>query len=817
MSGVAPIVVASSDATSSVLAYRSVLATQQGGGGGGGGVTQIVGGTGVTVTPAGGTGVVTIAATASGGVTSIASANANLTVSPGGGTGAVTLTVPTQAVPNPLLDASLGINTTGAGATAIGSTVSGAVSITSPTATVNAAGTGTTDIGSTTSGAVSVTSPRVTINTTGSGFTTIGNTSKGVSVLGDFGGQTVNSVYTLVTGTAPSSANWVSVTTNAGSTPATYIAAAFNGFIYRIPSSTGVSIAASPSAQNWSFVATNYGSTSNNVAIAGVTGGKIWKTANLTSTNFSEITTSPSANWTFASQTVSGGIVATSSNAGIYASSDSITFTQSNAPTGENYTYICGSGFGANYLYACTASGKVYTNTDSAYLVWVQLTGAPAGLSFTSIAGGGNPNSSLANFVLYVTTTTGTVYVVTTPTATPVWTLLPINGNIAFTSFLSNTTSLYVCVATTGGLVSYLKPGVSATVLANWQTSDTGSGLLSAVAFYNGATGLGIIVGRNTGALSYSVSAPFSFASQSSLSLGSVGPLSIGGTSTTTGDILTTGNLQINYVNPGGPTFIGRTNTGIATTIVGGPVNINNNVTAATNIGTGNNPSATTIGNIGYGTVSLLSPALTVNTSGTGTTTIGSTTGGAVTLRSSTSISINSTGTGNTNIGSAAGGTVTFAGTVVGLPATSAPPYASYQAPTGSTALSVGGATTIPLSTTTVFTGGFFLNTATNAFRINQSGYLRITLLFGIQNLASQPGRFAVLLDDGTPIPNTTQGYLATNTPSPNIEGSTYTYSNTLPYTSGTYITAKIFAQDISLSLSNSINPAATLFVECLS
>jgi hypothetical protein len=158
-------VVASSDGTSSVLAYRGVLATQQGGGG----VTRIVGGTNITVDPPGGVGVVTVTATggAGGGVTSIASANANLTVSPGGGTGAVTLTVPTQGVPNPILDASLGINSTGTGATTIGSTTAGTIALVSPNVRINATGPGITQIGNTTGGPANVNGSSMLIQTPG--------------------------------------------------------------------------------------------------------------------------------------------------------------------------------------------------------------------------------------------------------------------------------------------------------------------------------------------------------------------------------------------------------------------------------------------------------------------------------------------------------------------------------------------------------------------------------------------------------------------------------------------------------------------------
>jgi hypothetical protein len=59
-------------------------------GGGGGGVTQICGGTNVTISPACGTGIVTICSTASGGVSSIVQGT-GICISPACGTGAVTI------------------------------------------------------------------------------------------------------------------------------------------------------------------------------------------------------------------------------------------------------------------------------------------------------------------------------------------------------------------------------------------------------------------------------------------------------------------------------------------------------------------------------------------------------------------------------------------------------------------------------------------------------------------------------------------------------------------------------------------------------
>jgi hypothetical protein len=850
------------------LAYRNVLATQQGGGGGSGGVTQIVGGTGVTVTPPGGTGVVTIAATASGGVTSIASANANLTVSPVGGTGAVTLTVPTPAVPNPLLNAALGINTTG------------------------------------------------------TGTTTIGNTTGNVVINGSLaGGPFLNTTpYVAVTGAAPSNANWVSIGSNSATsaTSATFLAAARDGFIYRI-SSTGVSTAVSP-VQSWSCLSLSY---SSNPAYAGVSGGKIWRTDFWPSNNFTEITASPTAIWTSIQNNSNGtiGLVAAAAGVGIYGSSDEVTFTLSNAPVDETYTSIYGAVGNANAYYACTSSGKLYRGTDAFGLTWVLLTGTPAGLSFTSIRGTNTAGGSLFG-QFYIASTSGVTYLVTNATtATPTWTLLPVSGQ--YLSYNRTGVAENYALASASGIVSFLPAGLSPTTLANWTVFDTGSGLLSSIGLYGPNTaGSSILIGRNTGALSYTTgSVTFLLKSQGtvgmsgasingpttilgltninttgsnlttigntgsnvlinsstnnqlantlSLNTSGTGNTSIGNTSGTAGAVTLLGNTSINAtgtktttigniasgagtnvsiigaslvginnITGGGATTIGNTVAGVVT-LVGSATNINTTGTGVTTIGsatsgtlnlisgTGNVLVANSgggfavIGQSSSGTVGIYSGDLRMNTVGSGITTIGSTSSGTVALVSPT-INVNSTGTGNTNIGNATGGTTTFTGPVVGLPATSAPPYASYQAPTGTTVLSVGTATTIPLSAITVNTGGFFLNTSTNAFRIPQSGYLRITLLFGIQNLASHPGRFAVLLYDasagspGTPIANTTQAYLATDTPSPHVEGSTYTYSNTLPYTAGTFISAGIFAQDISLSLTNTINPAATLFVECL-
>ena len=244
MSGLAPIVVASSDSTSSVLAYRNVIATQQGGGG----VTRIVGGTNITVTPPEGIGVVTIAATGSagGGVTSIASANANLTVSPVGGTGAVTLTVPTQAVPNPILDASLGINTTGTGTTTIGSTAAGAIGLVSPTVNINRSGTGLTQIGNA-SNVTDIIGTNLTFNSTGTGITQIGNTGTGgpvqIYAQNSMLVQTPTSVLEMVGSTANlyaptlniNSGGSLSGNTNIGNTTGT---TTFTGTVVGLPAAT---------------------------------------------------------------------------------------------------------------------------------------------------------------------------------------------------------------------------------------------------------------------------------------------------------------------------------------------------------------------------------------------------------------------------------------------------------------------------------------------------------------------------------------------------------------------------------------------------
>lgn len=187
MSGVAPIVVASSDATSSVFAYRGVLATQQGGGGGS--VTNpIINATlGLNTT---GTGTTTIGSTTAG----------------------------TVAVVSP----NVNINTSGSGATVIGNPTTGnSVALVAPAVIVNTTGTGTTTIGSSGAGTVALVSPTVTINTTGTGNTNIGNATGTTTFTGTvvgLGSGTVTSVTAassnIVIGGTPTVAPTVNLSAN---------------------------------------------------------------------------------------------------------------------------------------------------------------------------------------------------------------------------------------------------------------------------------------------------------------------------------------------------------------------------------------------------------------------------------------------------------------------------------------------------------------------------------------------------------------------------------------------------------------------------
>jgi hypothetical protein len=98
-------------------------------------------------------------------------------LTPPTGVGDVTLTVQAATVPNPILDAALGLNSTGDGTTRIGS--GGAfVALNGSSVTLNGediSQTGSVTIGNANAGEVLVTSPTLNINTVGSGTTTIGN------------------------------------------------------------------------------------------------------------------------------------------------------------------------------------------------------------------------------------------------------------------------------------------------------------------------------------------------------------------------------------------------------------------------------------------------------------------------------------------------------------------------------------------------------------------------------------------------------------------------------------------------------------------
>jgi hypothetical protein len=119
----------------------------------------------------------------------------------------VTLTVPSSTVPNPIINAALGLNTTGSGTTTIGNTTAGnSVALVSPAVIVNTTGSGSTTIGNAGAGSVALVSPTVTVNSTGTGTTTIGNTSTGgnisVYTSNQLLMQTPTSVLNMVGGTA---------------------------------------------------------------------------------------------------------------------------------------------------------------------------------------------------------------------------------------------------------------------------------------------------------------------------------------------------------------------------------------------------------------------------------------------------------------------------------------------------------------------------------------------------------------------------------------------------------------------------------------
>jgi hypothetical protein len=81
---------------------------------------------------------------------------------------------------NPIINAALGLNTTGTGTTTIGSATAGALTLLGNTS-INTTGTRTTTIGSATAGATLL--GNTSINTTGTGTTTIGSATSGTVML----------------------------------------------------------------------------------------------------------------------------------------------------------------------------------------------------------------------------------------------------------------------------------------------------------------------------------------------------------------------------------------------------------------------------------------------------------------------------------------------------------------------------------------------------------------------------------------------------------------------------------------------------------